>query len=160
MLNVQRMLEVGCGPGVDYAGAVNTNPAIDYTGIDITPQMVEHCSSTYPNGRFLQGDITRLPFENATFPFVYCKDVLNHLDDWEAGFSELYRVSQRFVLVNFFYGLGSTTFNQKEVLDGYMNNFFDWNALMTKLYAYQPVSITIYPRLCHYEEVLILIQKP
>lgn len=160
ILNVQRMLEVGCGPGVDHLGAVSTNPQIDYTGVDITAQMVEHCSRTYPEGRFLQGDINRLPFEDNQFPFVYCKDVLNHLDDWKAGFSELYRVSSSYVLVNFFYGLGTTTFNLKEHQDGHLNHFFDWNEVMTTLSAYQPVAITSYPRTCTVEEVSILIQKP
>lgn len=159
MLNVQQMLEVGCGPGVDHVGAVNTNPNIDYTGMDITQQMVEHCMRNYPQGRFLQGDINRIPFADNSFEFVYCKDVLNHLDDWAAGFSELYRVSQRYVLVNFFYGLGKTTFNQKEVLDGYMNHFFDWNEVMTTLTSFNPIAITSYPRVCYHEEVLILLQK-
>ncbi|MEF2965736.1 class I SAM-dependent methyltransferase [Paenibacillus sp. M1] len=160
MLNVQNMLEVGCGPGVDYAGAMNTNPNIDYTGLDITPQMIDYCRRNYPEGRFLQGDIHRLPFADNAFQFVYCKDVLNHLDDWKAGFSELYRVSQRFVLVNFFSGLGANSFNQKELRDGYMINFFDWNEVMSEIYSYNPLAITCYPRDSYQEEVSILIQKP
>lgn len=158
-LQVRNMLEVGCGPGVDYVGAVNTNPGIGYTGGDITPKMIEYCKRTYPAGHFLQADIYSLPFGDNSFDFVYCKDVLNHLEHWENGFSELRRVSSRYVLVNFFYGLGTSTVKKKEVYDGHINHYYDWNEVMTKLSAFQPLAIVVYPRSCEFEETMILFQK-
>ncbi|MDF2927535.1 MAG: hypothetical protein K0R57_6449 [Paenibacillaceae bacterium] len=159
-LRVTRMLEVGCGPGVDYAGAVQTIPDIVYTGVDMAQNMVDHCSAKYPQGLFLKGDIHSLPFANGQFPLVYCKDVLNHLDNWAAGFTELYRVSSCYILVNFFYGLGSTTFKGKEHHDGFINNWVDWNEVMTKLVSFKPVTINVYPVDCiPNEEIMILIQK-
>ncbi|MFB9329630.1 class I SAM-dependent methyltransferase [Paenibacillus aurantiacus] len=158
-LKVNKMLEVGCGPGVDFLGAKTVNPNMDYTGVDITPQMIEHCRLKYPEGNFMEGNILNLPFADNSFEFVYCKDVLNHLDNWEAGFSELYRISGGFVLVNFFHGLGTTTFKKRELHEGYLNNIFDWNEVMTTLSAFNPVEMRIYPRLCLLEEALILFQK-
>jgi len=159
LLEVNRMLEVGCGPGVDYYGARKTRPGIDYTGVDITPQMIEHCQRTYPDGRFVLGDILRLPFADNSFPFVYCKDVLNHLEDWKKGFAELHRVSSGYVLVNFFYGLGTKTVSRKEVHNGYINHYYDWNEVMTKLAGFKPHALIVYPRQMGLEETMILFQK-
>lgn len=159
LLGVNKMLEVGCGPGVDYIGARNTIPNIDYTGVDITPQMIEYCNRTHPGGRFLHADIYRLPFADNSFPLVYCKDVLNHLEDWERGFAELHRVSSRYVLVNFFYGLGTTTVSRKEVYDGHINHYYDWNEVMTKLSGFKPVALVVYPRVVEFEETMILFHK-
>lgn len=159
-LQINRMLEVGCGPGVDFTGAINTRPGIDYTGVDMTPNMINYCKAQYPQGTFIKGDIHQLPFSANEFELVYCKDVLNHLDDWYAGMSELYRVSSKFVLVNFFYGLGSVTVKGKERHDGYINNWVDWNEVMTKLVALRPVAINVYPLDCYpNEETMILFQK-
>ena len=158
-LDIKRMLEVGCGPGVDYLGARNTVPDIDYTGVDITPQMVAHCAKSHPGGKFMVGDIHKLPFADASFPLVYCKDVLNHLENWEEGFAELHRVSSGYVLVNFFYGLGTATFSRKEMHDGYLNHFYDWNEVMTKLCAFKPHALIVYPRRMSADETMILLQK-
>lgn len=159
-LNIHGMLEVGCGPGVDYIGAVNSRPGIAYTGVDMTQNMVDYCAKQYPGGKFIQGDIHRLPFQDGAFELVYCKDVLNHLEDWGKGFSELYRVSAKYVLVNFFYGLGSTTFKGVERHDGFLNHWVDWNEVMTQIFAFMPVAINVYPLDCNpNEETMILIQK-
>lgn len=159
-LNAASMLEVGCGPGVDYVGAINTCPGISYTGVDMTQNMLDYCKSKYPKGKFVKGDIYRLPFADNQFELVYCKDVLNHLDDWYAGFSELYRVSSKYVLVNFFYGLGSVTFKRKEQHTGFINNWVDWNEVMTKFVALKPVSMNVYPIECNpNEETMILFHK-
>ena len=159
-LQINTMLEVGCGPGVDYVGAVNTRPGISYTGVDMTSNMVNYCTAKYPQGRFLQGDIHQLPFEKGQFELVYCKDVLNHLDDWGAGISELYRVSAKYVLVNFFNGLGTTTLKGKEQHDGFINHWVDWNEVMTKLVSFKPVALNVYPLDCKLnEETMILLQK-
>jgi ubiquinone/menaquinone biosynthesis C-methylase UbiE len=160
-LGVPNMLEVGCGPGVDYLGAVKTNPDIRYTGVDLTKQMIEHCQQHYPGGTFMQASIFQLPFANDSFELVYCKDVLNHLDDWKSGFAELLRVSGKYVLVNFFYGLGSVTINLKKQENGYLNHFFDWNEMMTTLVSFPHNSIKIYTLACiPNEETLVLFQKP
>lgn len=159
-LSINRMLEVGCGPGVDYVGAVSSRPAIDYTGVDMTQNMVDYCTSQYPGGKFIQGDIHKLPFQDGSFELVYCKDVLNHLQDWGRGFSELHRVSSKYVLVNFFYGLSSTTFRGVEHHDGFLNHWVDWNEVMTQIFAFMPVAINVYPLDCNpNEETMILIQK-
>jgi ubiquinone/menaquinone biosynthesis C-methylase UbiE len=160
-LEVSTMLEVGCGPGVDYVGAVSTKPSIQYTGVDYTNQLVDYCREKYPTASFLQGDIHSLPFPKSSFGLVYCKDVLNHLDDWVSAFKELHRVSSKYVLVNFFKGLGSTTMKLRIQGEGYIDNYYDWNEVMTNLTAFQPSSLTVYTVTCppNGEETLILFEK-
>jgi ubiquinone/menaquinone biosynthesis C-methylase UbiE len=160
-LKVPAMLEVGCGPGVDYVGAIKTIPGINYTGVDLTTTMVEYCRKTFPSASFIQADIKQLPFTENQFDLVYCKDVLNHLDQWQDAFRELMRVSKKYVLVNFFYGLGTVTANRRIDQGEYINNYYDWNEVMTKLVAFRPELLTVYPIFCppNGEEVLILFQK-
>jgi ubiquinone/menaquinone biosynthesis C-methylase UbiE len=161
-LSVDDMLEVGCGPGVDYIGAAVTCPEIRYTGVDYTEQMIEHCRASFPKGTFLQGNIFDLPFQDGEFSLVYCKDVLNHLDNWAAAFQELVRVSNRYVLVNFFDGLGATTKSiRTECEGGYIDHFYDWNEVMTTLTALRPASMTIHTVVCppNGEETMILFEK-
>lgn len=159
-LRVGAMLEVGCGPGVDYAGAIATLPHINYTGVDMTQNMVDYCKATYPSGKFVVGDIHQLPFQERQFELVYCKDVLNHLDDWRTGLNELYRVSSKYVLINFFYGLGKVTFKGLEHHDGFINHWLDWNEVMTGIMALNPESVHVYPIDCvPNEEIMILLHK-
>lgn len=161
-LRVESMLEVGCGSGVDYLGAKKTNPSIKYTGVDFTSGLIDYCRKTYQEGSFLQANIYELPFQSEMFDLVYCKDVLNHLDNWRNGFSELLRVSKKYVLVNFFDGLGSTTHKAKFMRNGYIDNFYDWNEVMTTLVSFNPESLTTYTIKCppnNSEETMILFIK-
>nr|WP_279538032.1 class I SAM-dependent methyltransferase [Paenibacillus turpanensis] len=143
-LQPKTMLEVGCGPGVDFIGAVNTCPSIQYTGVDITEQMVQYCRQHYSAGLFYQANIFQLPFESGQFEFVYCKDVLNHVDEWPKAFTELLRVSQKYVLVNFFHGLGVKTVKQRIDHNSYINNYYDWNEVMSTMVSLKPKGLSIY----------------
>lgn len=44
--------------------------------------------------RFVQGDVQCLPFADKSFDFVIARDVLEHIDDVEAGFREVSRVGR------------------------------------------------------------------
>jgi cyclopropane fatty-acyl-phospholipid synthase-like methyltransferase len=53
----ESVLDVGCGLGDFLPWLRAKNLDLDYTGIDITPDMVAHCRRNQPDGRFLEGNI-------------------------------------------------------------------------------------------------------
>ncbi len=107
-----RVLEVACGPGIEYEGLRRAGLNVDYTGVDVTPRMVSVCASRFPQAKFLVGDVEHLPFPDASFDVVFTKDLFEHLPGFETGLSEMYRVAKRLVLVHFFLPLveGATVY--------------------------------------------------
>jgi SAM-dependent methyltransferase len=69
------LLDVGCGFGglLDYAKSRGTS--IDYTGIDLIPEMVSHASKNHPDARFTVGDIFTLS-ESQSFDYAVCNGIL------------------------------------------------------------------------------------
>lgn len=80
------ILDVGCGPGVDanYWARV-INKSFLYTGIDVTPDIIEIAKNRNFASKFmlfLQGDIFSIPNDyilSGHYNIVICKNVLEHL---------------------------------------------------------------------------------
>src|SRR5215510_4491371 len=84
----ERVLDVACGPGIvtralDQAGLL----AI---GIDLTREMVQEAAAA--GGRFVRGDVRRLPFGDATFDVSVCRNSFHHFADPAAMMAEMTRV--------------------------------------------------------------------
>ncbi|TAQ87195.1 hypothetical protein B7494_g4473 [Chlorociboria aeruginascens] len=79
-----RLLDVGCGPGsisCDFANILSHGSVI---GIDQSPEAVAVAKKTafergIGNISFQTADVTRLPFEDATFDVVHAHQVLIHI---------------------------------------------------------------------------------
>lgn len=71
-----KILDLCCGTGhlVKELSAIG-----DYTGIDFAESMMEYCSATYPENRFVLGDAEKLPFPNDNFDAVVCFWSFHHL---------------------------------------------------------------------------------
>ena len=120
------MLDVGCGTGRFYTHAKALG--YSYTGVDVTPLMVEHCRKRYPDGDFRAGDIYDLDFKDGEFDLVFCHDVIVHIPSVADALQELYRVSNAIVFLRIPYvwnleervmkspdGSVSTTFNFSDI---------------------------------------------
>ena len=73
------VLDVGSGLG-DLLGFLQDNEiSLAYTGVDVTPGMVEQARKNYPAGNFLCADIfgPQNPFAPASFDVVFCSGTLN-----------------------------------------------------------------------------------
>lgn len=101
------VLEVAVGPGIEYYGMQQAGMKVDYTGVDVTPAMVDLCKQRFPDARFLVADVKQLPFPDNHFDVVMAKDLFEHLDGFEAALNEMYRVARREVLVYFFIPLAA-----------------------------------------------------
>ncbi|MCK4718388.1 MAG: class I SAM-dependent methyltransferase [Thermoplasmata archaeon] len=101
-----KILDVGCGPGIYFRGISNTHPNIDYTGLDYSSHMIEGCKKTYPkndypHAHFITGDIHDLEFADDSFDFVISSEVLSHLPSYKKPLQELFRVASKYLIVKF-----------------------------------------------------------
>ncbi|WP_025849425.1 class I SAM-dependent methyltransferase [Paenibacillus ehimensis] len=77
-----RVLEVGCGTG--RTSCYLAKQGFDITGLDLRPDMLAkaklRAETEQLDVRFVEGDITALPFEAATFDVVFAESVTNFAD--------------------------------------------------------------------------------
>lgn len=82
------VLDLGCGPGESRAVFRARHPGVRWTGLDVPGS-----PSPPPPARDIQlYDGGRIPFEDGTFDIVFCKQVLEHVEDPRRVLAEVERV--------------------------------------------------------------------
>ena len=79
-----KILDIGCGP----ADILNYLPAVNYTGLDISPEYIGSAKKRFGSrGRFCCSDIglAAIEGEQGTFDLVLATGVIHHLDDAQAA---------------------------------------------------------------------------
>jgi SAM-dependent methyltransferase len=72
-----RFLDVGCGYGGLYEFALKQGINLDYTGIDLSEDMIAHARAHLPNAIFICGDVFGfLPQNGIPFDYVVCNGIL------------------------------------------------------------------------------------
>jgi ubiquinone/menaquinone biosynthesis C-methylase UbiE len=93
-----RLLEIGSGPGRLAATLARVAPGVRVTGVDIAPDMVERARSLAARSgvtdrvTFLVGDVTALPFADASFDMAVSSLSAHHWPNPAAGLAEIHRV--------------------------------------------------------------------
>ncbi len=89
----ERALDAGCGAG---ALALALAPLVrEVVGLDAVPEALDQARLRAPaNATFVEGDLTRLPFERGAFDLAGCQRVLHHTARPELVVSELARVTR------------------------------------------------------------------
>jgi SAM-dependent methyltransferase len=75
-LRNRRVLDLGCGIGAFYPFLLEKFGQLQYTGIDIVPEMVEFASKKYPDARFLCRDLSKESLDER-FDYVLTSTVFN-----------------------------------------------------------------------------------
>ncbi|MEL7357168.1 MAG: methyltransferase domain-containing protein [Cyanobacteria bacterium J06634_6] len=104
----KRVLDVGCGSGVITQELAKRVYPGEVTGIDISQELIERSERAYTIGlqhpdnpetedlyrnvEFQQGEVTSLPFPEATFDFVYARLLFQHLSNPIEALSSIHRV--------------------------------------------------------------------
>ena len=94
----ERVLDLGSGAGTDSLVAAQMVGGHGHvTGIDMTPEMLAKARSAaatmeVANVEFVEGEVERLPFADASFDVVVSNGVIDLVPDKDAVFGELYRV--------------------------------------------------------------------
>ena len=91
------VLDVGCGLGDTSLMLLQCFPDAYITGIDADKALIEAAITEKKQRHpyqlhFVQGDALRLPFNDASFDFVFCRFVLHHIPDAYAALAEMKRV--------------------------------------------------------------------
>jgi len=76
-LKGSRVLDLGCGIGDLYPFLLEHFENIDYTGIDIVPELVEYAAKRYPASKFLCCDILRNGI-NSMFDYILISGMFNN----------------------------------------------------------------------------------
>lgn len=90
-----RVLDVGCGPGVIAAEVSRSCPALEVVGFDLSHERIAAAKERHagiPGLSFEQGDVMDLPFTDGAFDLVYCRFLLEYLPDKSRAVSEMVRV--------------------------------------------------------------------
>ena len=87
------LLDVGCGTGPMIELLVEEYPGKHFTGLDLTPRMIEVANAKeLPGTQFLVGDAESMPFDDASFDAVICANSFHHYPNPQAFFNEVARV--------------------------------------------------------------------
>jgi ubiquinone/menaquinone biosynthesis C-methylase UbiE len=85
-----RLLDVGCGTGNHVARYIRRG--FDLAGVDGSEKMLEHARATNPSAALELADVEHIPFQDASFDFVLCIEVLRYLPDASPCIAEMARV--------------------------------------------------------------------
>ena len=95
-----KVLDVGCASGGFFNIMRSYEAHIEYTGVDLSERAVELAKERYPEATFIVTEGFELVFANNTFDVVHCTSIFNNEPDYQAMLQEMYRVSNRFVLMD------------------------------------------------------------
>lgn len=96
-----RLLEIGCASGYYYEVLEYLlKVRLDYTGVDISPSMINLARSLYPNADFRVSRGNCLPFSDREFDTVISGFVLLHVVDYAENIAETCRVCDSRIVVH------------------------------------------------------------
>ena len=87
------LLDCGCGTGPMISLLYEKDPTKNYTGIDITPKMIEVAKAKGLKGvKWIVGDCEDLPFEDSSFDVIICSNSFHHYPNPQRFFDSAKRV--------------------------------------------------------------------
>jgi SAM-dependent methyltransferase len=91
-----RVLDVGCGKGFLLHDLTQAVPGLEVVGLDVSSYAIEHALPEIKD-RLVVGHANRLPFDDASFDFVYSINTLHVLPcfDLDRALRELMRVGRQ-----------------------------------------------------------------
>lgn len=131
---VRRVLDLGCGQGHTSRMLAEQFPGAAVTGLEYDHALVAYASSNAPaTVRFEQGNAASLPYEDASFDFVFTRYLLVHLPDPDATIREMLRVVRPggFVMA---YEPDCTVTVSYPPYDGLATSIYLWQKLFARPY--------------------------
>jgi SAM-dependent methyltransferase len=88
------LLDAGCGYGGLLGHAKAKGLALDYTGIDVVSEMINHARGAHPDAQFLVGDVFSLS-QAQSYDYAVCNGILTL--KLEASLADMDRFARRLV---------------------------------------------------------------
>ena len=85
------VLDFGCGTG-NYACAIKKLTNANVYGVEPSDGMRKKAQDKGAGIDFRKGDHNHIPFDDAFFDLIYMTDVIHHVPDLKAMFTEFYRI--------------------------------------------------------------------
>lgn len=132
---VTTILDLGCGTG-NYTNMLQRITRAKVYGVDASEGMLEKAIIKNHDIIFKLGLVTDIPYEDNYFNFVYMTDVIHHISDIGAMFSEIFRIlkSKGKVCIS--------TQSHRQIDLRYMSEFFPATAMVDKS-RYPDINIII-----------------
>ena len=87
------LLDCGCGTGPMISLLYEKDPTKHYTGLDITPKMIEVGKAKNLSGvNWVVGDCENLPFEENSFDVIICSNSFHHYPNPQDFFNSVRKV--------------------------------------------------------------------
>ena len=67
-----KVLDLGCGTGRLYHLFAKFQDSIDYVGLDQSEGQLAQSKIYFPNNKYIQAEMTKLPFADASFDMIFC----------------------------------------------------------------------------------------
>jgi ubiquinone/menaquinone biosynthesis C-methylase UbiE len=99
-LNVNSILDAGCGEGFTLEYLRVRSIGKTYEGIDFLQKAVEIGNKVHPKIILKKASIYELPYKDNSFDLVLSTEVLEHLEDPKKALKEIFRVSKKYVLLS------------------------------------------------------------
>ena len=78
-----KILDLGCGPGINAKKILEYCPDAQLTGIDFAPNMVETARNHVPDAHFQVGDIRKIPQFQHSFDGIFASFSIPYINDGE-----------------------------------------------------------------------------
>ena len=126
-----RVLDIGCGKGVQLKNLLTQLPNNEYYAVDILDETLEEVATIGVKTK--KGRLTAIPYKDSYFNVVYTCEALEHAVDISAAIKEMARVTQS-------YGIIMVIDKYKEAEDEYVidkwEQYFDEDELKALMYKY------------------------
>lgn len=86
------LLDAGCGTGAVISLLNRKYPNKNYTGIDLSPKMIDVAKRKNNGANFVCGDCEELPFADNSFDVVICSQSFHHYPNPEKFFRNVRRI--------------------------------------------------------------------